>query len=205
MSRRLVLKAAGAVVAAAALCAVGAAIYQSRTRHPKRFIAVVPGRIYRSGQPDPAQLDRIAREKGFKTLVNLRREDRWLHDPNCVYEREFAEKHGIRFVGLALDLPPTEEQIRQVLDLLDDDRHCPVLVHCSAGVERSGMVAAIYRVERMGWSNERALEELLANGVDKEVREHSQPLAYVEFLRTYRPHFPKQPKATPAPVVGGGK
>jgi len=148
MSRRSAVKVAGVVAVAAAMCAIGATAYHLKTRYPKRLVAIVPGRIYSSGQPNPAQLDRIVREKGLKMLANFRREA-W---------------HEVR--GHCVGLPPTDEEIRQVLDLLDDERNCPVLVHCSAGVERSGMVAAIYRIERMGWSNERAVEQLLANGVD---------------------------------------
>ena len=37
------------------------------------------------------------------------------------------------------------------------------------------------------------------------MREQSQPLAYVEYLRTYKPHFPKRPTATPASTATGAK
>jgi len=190
-------------IALAAVVAVGAAtigvFYYVKTLYPRRFEEVVPGRLYRGGQPTPAQLERIAREKGLKTLVNLRHEDRWLNDPKCIFEREFAEKHGLKFVGIALTLPPSDEQVRQALDILDDEENWPVLVHCSAGIERSGMIVAIYRIERQGWTSPRALDEMLSKGVPRTTERSGDPVKYVAYLRAYEPRFPKAPTASPQP------
>ena len=191
--------AAIAIVAAATAATTGVYYYQ-RTRYPRKFEEVVPGRLYRGGQPTPAQLERIVREKGIRTLVNLRREERWQNDPNCVFEREFAEKQGLKFVGLPLTWPPSEEQVRQALGILDDERNWPVLVHCSAGIERSGMLVAIYRIERQGWTSQRALDEMLSKGVPRTSERSGDPVEYVAYLRAYVPRFPKASAAqTPPP------
>ena len=194
-TRRLIVALAALVVLSAIATGV---FYYVKTLYPRRFEEVVPGCLYRGGQPTPAQLERIVREKGIKTLVNLRHEDRWLNDPKCIFEREYAEKHGLKFVGLALTLPPTEEQVRQALDLIDDEKNWPVLFHCSAGIERSGIIIAIYRIERQGWTNQRALDEMLSKGVPTARERSGDPVKYAAYLRAYVPRFPKAPPS-PAP------
>ncbi|MFW6132253.1 MAG: hypothetical protein ACOC8F_00035 [Planctomycetota bacterium] len=53
---------------------------------------------------------------------------------------------------------PPPDELRGVLDIFDDDT--PALVHCSAGVHRTGYAVGAYRVLRQGWSAERAREEM---------------------------------------------
>jgi protein tyrosine/serine phosphatase len=194
-ARKLIVAIAAVVAAAAAATAI---FYHLKFMYPRKFEEVVPARLYRGGQPTPAQLERIVREKGIRTFVNLRHKDHWQNDPNCIFEREFAEKHGLKFVGIALALPPTDEQVRQALDILDDEKSWPVLVHCSAGIERSGMIVAIYRIERQGWTSQRALDEMLSKGVPRTTERAGDPVKYVAYLRAYVPRFPKAP-AAPAP------
>jgi protein-tyrosine phosphatase len=39
-----------------------------------------------------------------------------------------------------------------------------VLVHCRAGLHRTGCLVAVYRMEYEGWSARRAIDEMKANG-----------------------------------------
>jgi tyrosine-protein phosphatase SIW14 len=59
-----------------------------------------------------------------------------------------------------------DENVEQFLQILSDPRHHPVLVHCFAGIHRTGAYCAIYRMEFEGWPRERALLEMKSCGYD---------------------------------------
>ncbi len=190
MTRRGRRILAGSLLATAALAAIAAGAYLHATRYPKRLSAVLEGRIYRSGQPYPRQLGPVVRKLGIKTLINLRDEETVAHSPDCVYERRYAEEHGLKFVHVPMDCPPKEESIPPLLKVLDDPANYPILLHCAEGIERSGEAAGIYRLERMGWTNEAVVEEMLALGVAGKLRTSSKPMAYVDYMRNYKPRYP---------------
>jgi len=54
--------------------------------------------------------------------------------------------------------------IDRFLELLDDDSIYPVLFHCKAGLHRTGLLAAVYRMEYQGWTHFEAYRELKAHG-----------------------------------------
>lgn len=56
-----------------------------------------------------------------------------------------------------------------VLRLLQDaQQQGPVLMHCSHGRDRTGLFAAMYRIEVQGWSKEEALKEMVDGGFGQE-------------------------------------
>ena len=121
----------------------------------REFGVVKEGAIYRSCKPTEAQLRRVARRYGIRTIVSLR----WKPDP---YSQELLQELGIRYFKVGLDLrkPITGEQIERYLGILDDPQYWPVLVHCGAGEERAGAMVALYRLKRCGWTREQAMEEM---------------------------------------------
>jgi hypothetical protein len=54
--------------------------------------------------------------------------------------------------------------IDRFLALMDDRDNYPVLIHCRAGLHRTGVMTAVYRMEYDGWSPQQAIRELKANG-----------------------------------------
>jgi hypothetical protein len=54
--------------------------------------------------------------------------------------------------------------IDQYLKILDDEKNYPVIIHCKAGLHRTGLLTAVYRMEYEKWDTGRAVEELRANG-----------------------------------------
>ena len=54
--------------------------------------------------------------------------------------------------------------IDQFLELMDDPDTYPVLLHCKAGLHRTGVMVAAYRMEYEGRTPQQALEELRDNG-----------------------------------------
>jgi len=104
------------------------------------FHAVVPQRVYRSGQPTPAQLRAWIHRYGLKTVVNLRGPTA----PGAAEERALAESMGVDEVCLefsAYKLPPARN-LAQLLDVFQTAR-LPMLLHCRQGVDRAGTAAAL--------------------------------------------------------------
>ena len=137
---------------------------------------IVPGQVARGAQPDAAALRRL-RDRGFRTVVNFR----FLHS-----EREEAEALGLKVVEIPMVAslecdPPTDAQIRRFLDAVGDPANRPVFFHCAQGKDRTGVMAAVYRMEVEGWTPEEALAEMKHFGV------HGLYEDLEEFVRGYRP------------------
>jgi protein tyrosine phosphatase (PTP) superfamily phosphohydrolase (DUF442 family) len=106
--------------------------------------AIVEGRVYRSAQPSGERLAEWISELGLRTVLNLRGQksddDRhWLKE-----EIATAEQAGIAHVSLrmsAADMPPAQT-LRELVRVIDTAER-PLLLHCKAGAERSGLAAAV--------------------------------------------------------------
>lgn len=146
MARILALALVAAVVAGGPL-GCSRALYN--------FGAVEPGRIYRSAQPSPLFLRWVVRRHGIRTLVNLRGRTEG-------YESAFAAREGLRLHSFDLSArrPPSKAQVARFLAVLRDPENYPLLVHCRNGVDRTGYMVGIYRVEVAGWPAGRATREM---------------------------------------------
>ena len=84
-----------------------------------------------------------------------------------VKESDLCKQLGVRYVYLPPDLIPRHlipehrpEAIDKFLALLDDPASYPVLLHCKAGLNRTGCMVAVYRMEYQRWSAAEAVEEM---------------------------------------------
>lgn len=114
---------------------------------------VAPG-IWRGGQPDAQGVEWL-RSRGIKTVVNLRH----YHGET---EGELVRAAGLRYERIALEStdPPTEAQVQQFLSIVRDPEARPIYVHCLHGVDRTGTMIAVYRIQEQGWSSSDALAEM---------------------------------------------
>lgn len=140
-----------------AVCGAGFA-WQRVYGPPKRFGVVVPGRLYRSGELAAQQLERVARDHSIKTVLSLLDPGH----PESVAERDAAERLGLRWLNVPLSgdgssRPEDRDQIRAVIL---DDTLAPLLVHCAAGANRTGLACGMYRIHRDGWTYEQVLDEM---------------------------------------------
>jgi len=129
------------------------------------FDVVVPGALYRSGQPREGQLEDWIRAYGIRTIVDLR---------HAVpeYERDVARRHGVRLFHLPFSARTglSEERWQEIREILTREENRPLLVHCQSGADRTGIVTARYRVEVEGRPLDEALREM--------IRHYHIPLQY---------------------------
>lgn len=154
--RRSVIAAGAIGLAVVTWVLVG--LYRRYDGEPRRFAAVEEGVLYRSGQPKPGEIGHLIKRLGLRTLI-IARED---SSENVQNELAFARRRGLNIVHLPLEsrTPIPDDQIERFFRVVDDPRNRPALVHCSAGRHRTGLLCALYRIERQGWSREDAIAEM---------------------------------------------
>lgn len=168
----------------------------------KRLREVAAGKLYRSGQMTAEGMTDTVQRLGIRTVINLQEEfpdpalDRsfWRRDP--VSERTLCQELGVRYVWIS---PVTRsdrnsgsypESVDQFLKVLDDPAAYPVLLHCKAGLHRTGVLTAVYRMEYEGWSHAAACAELKGNGFNDSIWRNNCTSSndYVrQFVLNYRP------------------
>lgn len=116
--------------------------------------------LYRGGQPDAEGL-RYLRSLNIRTVISLR----WWKSVIAT-EKLAVPALGMNFISIPLNYwtYPSPEDIELFLSILDDEKQRPVYVHCKHGSDRTGILLAIYRMARQGWSADQAYCEMKACG-----------------------------------------
>lgn len=173
----------GLLLAAAVLIS-GAGVYYHKTR-PEHFSVVEDGVLYRSALLDSGNLNKVLDRYGIKTVVDLSayhdRKREALHQE----EARICREKGVNWVPLSMrsQTPPTGQQVTQWLDLLKNPENHPILVHCTHGVVRTGIMVAIYEIEFKRADNQHVFSELLSFCHDR----HTYDKVIQEFILNYVP------------------
>jgi protein tyrosine phosphatase (PTP) superfamily phosphohydrolase (DUF442 family) len=117
--------------------------------------------LYRSALPDSdaqAQLKRL----GITTVINFyqRSDASWLQD------QEMRQIH----LPLRTNRIDDVDVINVLRSIRQAQARGKVLIHCKHGQNRTGLIAALYRVVYQGWSKEQALAEMRNGGFGGERR-----------------------------------
>jgi len=117
--------------------------------------------LYRGAQPTEEGFQRL-KELGIKTIINLRAEDELGFS-----EKEAVERLGLRYHNVALPglSRPGDEQVARVMGIIEAPENGPVFIHCRRGSDRTGTIAAIYRISHEGWTADQALTEAKRYGL----------------------------------------
>jgi protein tyrosine/serine phosphatase len=118
-------------------------------------------RLYRSAQPREGGIKRL-QELGINTIINLR----------GASARTRAQEAEARSLGLNyynISLPnwgrPKDARVARILEIINAPESGRVLLHCRSGVDRTGMIVAIHRMQNEGWTSNEALAEAERNGM----------------------------------------
>jgi protein tyrosine phosphatase (PTP) superfamily phosphohydrolase (DUF442 family) len=103
---------------------------------------VIPGRVYRSAQLTPDDLEDVVRFYDIRTVVNLR----GCSDPLPWYVAESRKTHELQIqqadICLSAGRMPSAVEMRRLVRTLDQTEY-PILLHCYRGADRTGMASAI--------------------------------------------------------------
>ena len=122
----------------------------------KNLGQIGPG-VWRSNQPSSGDLERLAR-MGLKTVVNLRGASQ---QSFYLFEAEACQRFGLTLIDLNLSArqAPPRSRLLKLMEILDA-AEAPLLIHCKSGADRTGLAAAIWRMEKAGQTAATAAKEL---------------------------------------------
>jgi tyrosine-protein phosphatase SIW14 len=114
----------------------------------------VDDEYYRGAQPDRRDYGDLA-ALGVKTVVDLTQDGR---DD----EKGLVEQAGMTFYRIPLTTSerPSDPAVKQFLSIVNDPARQPVYVHCQGGQHRTGVMTAVYRMTRYGWTEDKAYDEM---------------------------------------------
>jgi protein tyrosine/serine phosphatase len=141
----------------------------------ENFARINPN-LYRGAEPTEEGFRQL-KSMGVKTVVDFR---------NFHSTKKQVEAAGMKAVEIPLkahleSVPPTEEELRTFFKVVLDPANQPCYIHCKFGKDRTGTMAAVYRLEMDGWSPDEAMQEMEAFGYHNYYRD------LVNFIRTYKP------------------
>lgn len=159
----------------------------------RNFRVVEDGVLYRSGQLSPDAFERVLNEHQIKTVITLRTVRDLSRPFPDDWEREICAARGIKHVRI---IPrvwgpdekgeiPAEESVQAFLAVMDQRANYPVLVHCFAGIHRTGIMCAIFRMEYHRWRAADAINEMQLCGFEPaDMHEHIKG-----YLGNYEPRW----------------
>jgi protein tyrosine phosphatase (PTP) superfamily phosphohydrolase (DUF442 family) len=109
------------------------------------FHAITPGEAYRSAQMDRDELEYYINNYHLKSILNLRGKN---SDSDWYTEEvKVSSEHGIVHYDMALSASRalTAKEVRVLLEIFNSAPR-PILIHCKAGADRSGLVSAMWKV-----------------------------------------------------------
>jgi protein tyrosine/serine phosphatase len=141
----------------------------------ENFARVNPG-LYRGGQPTEEGFKQL-KAMGIKTIIDFR---------SYHSTKKQVEAAGMTPVEIPLkadlgSVPPSDDELREFFSVVLDPAKQPVYIHCAFGKDRTGTMAAVYRLECDGWNADEALQEMEAFGYHNIYRD------LINFVKSYKP------------------
>lgn len=130
----------------------------------RRVHVVAPGEVVRSGKLRPAALKKLIEEQSIRTIVDLGAFEEGSGEDRL--QQRVADAMGVTRYRFQLygDTNGNPNHYANALRIMRDPAMQPVLVHCGAGTERTGMCILYYRHLEEGMSFEDGYTEAQAVG-----------------------------------------
>ena len=121
----------------------------------------VSDKLFRGAQPANGGIKKLS-ELGIKTVINLRGTDEL-----TVAQQKEAEAAGLKYFNIPMPglSAPSDDQVERVLAVINNPENQPVFIHCKRGSDRTGTIAAIYRISHEDWTSDRAITEARRYGM----------------------------------------
>lgn len=140
---------------------------------------VVDKNVWRCSQPSPEAITLLKTNYGLKTILNLRGVNE-AEDS----EAQLADSLGLNYISFPMDsrYPQNQDSLQMVLKIVNDSTNYPILIHCLGGKDRTGLVVALYKLEKYHTPKADLITEILMYGQDstsfpliiKELREYKE-------------------------------
>ena len=111
------------------------------------FHAITPGEAYRSAQLDGKRLEHYIKKYRIKSILSLRNDNdngtaEWYKEETGV-----SSEYGLAYytVPLSSKREPDAERAAEIIRVFNSAPR-PILIHCRAGADRTGLVAAMWKV-----------------------------------------------------------
>lgn len=109
------------------------------------FHPITAGEAYRSAQMSGENLESHIQKYDIKSVLNLRGSEAntpWYRDEIRVSEKNRVAHYDI---ALSAEREPSPQDVRKLIEIFQEAPR-PILIHCKAGSDRSGLVAAMWKV-----------------------------------------------------------
>ncbi|MGG7517684.1 fused DSP-PTPase phosphatase/NAD kinase-like protein [Allorhizobium undicola] len=142
------------------LCLVVSAGYLGYLRLTGNFNTVIEGEVYRSAQPTPAMLKSYMARYHIRSVINLRGANpgRPWYDAEVSAASELGLAHVDFRISARKEL--SKDQVMRLIEIMKTAPK-PMLIHCQAGADRSGLASALY-VAAVAGQGEAAAERQLS-------------------------------------------
>ena len=123
--------------------AVSGGSYLGYLQTSGNFHSIVAGEAYRSGQLNYDELVHYIREYGIKSILNLRGANKgsdWYEGEVAATERMHVQ---LLDYGISANKDVPDADIAALMRIIREAPK-PILIHCRAGADRSGLMASLY-------------------------------------------------------------
>ena len=109
------------------------------------FHPITIGEAYRSAQLDRDELEYYIKKYNIKSILNLRGKN--ADAPWYIEEMKVSTEYNVIHYDISIpaSYEPSKKDIQKLIEIFNHAPR-PILIHCQAGADRSGLVAAMWKV-----------------------------------------------------------
>jgi hypothetical protein len=121
---------------------VGLSVEAGRVFAGSNEHTVIPGKVYRSAQLSQRKLTQVIAQKNIRTVVNLRgccpQMNWYLNDARATHAAGISQED----LTLSAKRFPPPAELHRLLEIFDRTEY-PLLIHCAAGADRTGLASSM--------------------------------------------------------------